>query len=83
VAVMLVAAAAFVIVADPPVAVANLLASACSRTGKPKHCTNKDAQHGSMRKDLWEIELRQLVQNGVTNATHHDYQPQPHENITE
>ena len=40
---MLIATTAFVVVAHPPVAVADLLVAANTGTGQPEHRTNEDA----------------------------------------
>ncbi len=40
---MLVTTAAFIVVAHPPVAVADLLVAANTGTGQPEHCANEDA----------------------------------------
>ena len=40
---MLIAAAAFIVVAHPPVAVADLLVAANTGTGQPEHGANEDA----------------------------------------
>ena len=40
---MLITTAAFIVVAHPPVAVADLLVAANTGTGQPEHCANEDA----------------------------------------
>lgn len=40
---MLITTAAFIVVAHPPVAVADLLVAANTGTGQPEHRTNEDA----------------------------------------
>lgn len=72
---MLVTTAAFIVVAHPPVAVADLLVAANTGTGQPEHCANEDALDCAMRKELWQVKLRKLVQNGVTYPHNHHHQP--------
>lgn len=55
------ATAAFVIVAHPPVTIADLFVPPHSGTRQPEDTTNKNTEHGTMCEKLWQIKLRQLV----------------------
>ncbi|GAB7461295.1 hypothetical protein OUHCRE15_16270 [Enterobacter hormaechei subsp. xiangfangensis] len=54
----LVAAASFIVMAHPPVFIADFLMSAHARPGEPQYRTKEDTQHRAMRKVLWEVKLR-------------------------
>lgn len=58
---MLIATAAFIVVAHPPVSVADLLMAADASTRQPKNGTQEDAQNRAVREILWQVELRKLV----------------------
>ncbi|VTP69254.1 Uncharacterised protein [Leclercia adecarboxylata] len=58
---MLIATAALVVVAHPPVFVADLLVTADASTRKPQYGPQENAQDRAMRKVLRQVKLRQLV----------------------
>lgn len=58
---MLISTAAFIVVAHPPVFIADFLMSAHARPGEPQYRTEEDAQYRAMREVLRKIKLRQLV----------------------
>jgi hypothetical protein len=55
---MLVATAAFIVVAHPPVFVTDFLMAAHASPCQPQYRTNEDAQYRAMRKVLREVKLR-------------------------
>lgn len=58
---VLIPATTFIIMAHPPVFIADFFMSAHARPGKPQYCTEENAQYRAMREVLREIKLRQLV----------------------
>ncbi len=55
---MLVATTAFIVVAHPPVFIADFLMPAHARPGQPQYRTNEDAQYRAVREVLREVNLR-------------------------
>jgi hypothetical protein len=72
---MLITAAAFIVVAHPPVAIADLLMTTNTRTGKPEASADEDICESRRAKILRQVKLRKLVQDRVTHA--HDHHDQP------
>jgi len=58
---MLIAAAAFVVVANPPVSVANLFMTADASASQPQYRADKDTQDRAVCEKLRQVKLRKLV----------------------
>jgi len=80
---VLVTLATFIEMPYPPVAVANLFMPAYARARKPQYSANENAQYRAMGEKLRQLQLRELVKNGIGHADNHYHEPQPHQKITE
>jgi hypothetical protein len=58
---MLIAAAAFIVVANPPVSVANLFMTADTGASQPQYRADKDTQDRAVCEKLRQVKLRKLV----------------------